>query len=201
MKRIGITGPTGAGKTTALHALEELGARLIDCDALYHRMLAESVPLRRALTERFGTGILDGAGAVDRKRLGDVVFGDPEALADLNGITHRLIMEEVERQCGQAQSEGCPAVAIDAIALIESGVAAGCDAVVGILAPRTVRIRRIMAREGISEVYATKRVDAQQPEEFYRRNCGYILENREEDTPQSFQRRALELFRQILGQN
>ena len=201
MKRIGITGPTGAGKTTALNALEELVARLIDCDELYHRMLAESDPLRRALTGRFGDGILDGDGAVDRKRLGEVVFGDPQALADLNAITRRLIMEEVERQCAQAQSAGCPAAAIDAIALIESGVAESCDAVVGILAPRAVRIRRIMAREGIPEGYATKRVDAQQPEEFYRRNCGYILENREEDTPQSFQRRALELFRQILAQN
>ena len=201
MKRIGITGPTGAGKTTALQALVELDAHIIDADAVYHALLESSATLRAELTARFGPSILDGEGRVNRKALGGVVFGDPAALAELNAITHRFILAEIDRQAAGAEEQGRSAVAIDAIALIESGVAESCDAVVGILAPRAVRIRRIMAREGIPEGYATKRVDAQQPEEFYRRNCGYILENREEDTPQSFQRRALELFRQILAQN
>ena len=69
MKLIGITGPTGAGKTTALGALEELGTVIIDADAVYHRLLAESAALRAALAERFGREILDGAGGLDRKRL------------------------------------------------------------------------------------------------------------------------------------
>ena len=146
MKRIGITGPTGAGKTTALDALKELGACVIDADAVYHDLLQSSAPLRSALTDRFGGEILDKAGKLDRKRMGNVVFQDPAALAELNGITHRFILAEIERLCAQAEAQGRPAAAIDAIALVESGAARRCEAVVGVLAPPEVRIRRIMAR-------------------------------------------------------
>ena len=198
MKRIGITGPTGAGKTTALGALTDLGAHIIDADAVYHRLLEESGPLRAALAERFGPSILTPEGRIDRKALGNVVFGDPEALDELNTITHRFIGEEIHRQLTQAERDGRPAAAIDAIALIESGLGEGCDAVVGILAPKEVRIRRIMAREGISEDYARRRVEAQQGDGFFRAHCGYILENREDDTPEAFRAQARALFEQIL---
>ena len=198
MKRIGITGPTGAGKTTALGALTDLGACVIDADAVYHSLLEESAPLRAALTGRFGPSILAPEGKIDRKALGNVVFGDPKALDELNRITHRFILEEIDRQTAQAEREGKPAVAVDAIALLESGVGETCDAVVGILAPKEVRVRRIMAREGIPEDYARRRVEAQQGDGFFRAHCGYILENREEDTPEAFRARARALFEQIL---
>ena len=198
MKRIGITGPTGAGKTTALGALEDLGACVIDADAVYHQLLADSAPLRSALADRFGPAILDGAGKVDRKALGAVVFGDPAALADLNGITHRFIRGAIDRLLAQAEAEGRPAAAIDAIALIESGLGETCHTVVGILAPAELRVRRIMAREGISEDYARRRVAAQQGDGFYRAHCAHILENREGDAPEEFRARALALFREIL---
>ena len=198
MKRIGITGPTGAGKTTALGALEELGACVIDADAVYHRLLEESAPLRTALAGRFGPGILDREGKVDRKALGGVVFGDPEALADLNDITHRFILAEIDRRAARAEREGKPAVAIDAIALIESGLGESCDAVVGVLAPPELRVRRIMAREGIPEDYARRRVAAQQGDGFYRAHCAHLLENREGDTPEEFRRRARALFWDLL---
>ena len=198
MKRIGITGPTGAGKTTALNALEALGAHIIDCDAVYHDLLERSQPLRQALTGRFGPDILDREGRVDRKRLGSVVFGDPRALEELNAITHRSILEEIDRQCAQALERGCPAVGIDAIALIESGVGETCDAVVGVLAPPEVRVQRIMAREGIPESYARRRVEAQKEDDFFRNNCDYILNNDGTDGPEAAQRRALDLFRTIL---
>lgn len=194
MKRIGITGPTGAGKTTALNALTSLGAHVIDADKVYHDLLESSVPMRKALTERFGAEILDKNGRIDRKALGNVVFVDADALADLNAITHRFVLEEIERQASQAEAEGRPAVAIDAIALIESGAAETCDAVVGILAPKQVRIRRIMAREGISEEYARKRVEAQQDDTFFRTHCTHILENGGEDAG-AFEAQALALFR------
>ena len=196
MKRIGITGPTGAGKTTALNVLTELGAHIIDADQVYHDLLAHSAPMGDALTARFGSAILDKTGQVDRKALGSVVFADPTALADLNAITHRFIIEEIDRQAAQAEKEGRPAVAIDAIALIESGVGETCDAVVGILAPREIRIRRIMAREGIPEDYARKRVDAQQGDGFFRTHCTYILEN--QGTAEEFAQKALALFQTLI---
>ena len=200
MKIIGITGPTGAGKTTALRALADLGACVIDADAVYHRLLEESAPMREALTARFGASILDDGGKIDRKRLGNLVFGDPAALADLNAITHRFVEEEIARLEAQAAREGRPAVAIDAIALIESGVADRCDAVVGVLAPRELRVRRIMAREGIPEDYARRRVEAQREDEFYRTSCGYLLENNGEGDEAAFADRARTLFAELLAE-
>lgn len=198
MKIIGITGPTGAGKTTALGALRELGAWMIDADEVYHRLLEESAPLREALTARFGD-IQDKSGKIDRKKLGNVVFEDPAALSDLNAITHRFIGEEIDRQLSAARAEGRSAAAIDAIALIESGLGDRCDTVVGVIAPAELRVRRIMAREGIPEDYAWKRVNAQQGEEFFRTHCDYLLENTEHDTPEAFRARALVLFTDILS--
>ena len=191
MKIIGITGPTGAGKTTALNALTSLGACIIDADAVYHRLLTESAPLRGALTARFGD-ICDADGGIDRKKLGEVVFTDPAALAP------RFVGEAIGQLLAGAEDSGCPAAAIDAIALIESGLGTRCDTIVGIIAPAEVRVRRIMAREGISEAYARKRVSAQKGEDFFRANCGYILENTEDDTPETFGARALVLFTEIL---
>ena len=198
MKIIGITGPTGAGKTTALGALRELGAWMIDADEVYHRLLEESAPLREALTARFGD-IQDKSGKIDRKKLGNVVFGDPAALADLNAITHRFIGEEIDRQLSAARAEGRSAAAIDAIALIESGLGDRCDAVVGVIAPAELRVRRIIVREGIPEDYAWQRVNAQQGEEFFRAHCDYLLENTERDTPDAFMARALVLFSDLLS--
>jgi dephospho-CoA kinase len=196
MKLIGITGPTGAGKTTALRVLEELGGVVIDADAVYHQLTASSPALRAALEERFGP-VYTPAGQLDRKKLGGVVFADPAALADLNAITHRFVGEEIDRILDQARQRGCPAAAIDAIALIESGLGARCDALVAVLAPAEVRVRRIMAREGISEEYARARVAAQQGEEFYRAHCPYCLVN-DGDDPAAFAARARALFESIL---
>lgn len=197
MKIIGITGPTGAGKTTALRELERLGGCVLDCDEVYHRLLAGDEPLRRALTARFGD--LSGpGGCVDRKKLGAVVFDDPSALEDLNAITHRRVVEEVDRILALEAQAGRGAAAIDAIGLFESGLDRRCCATVAITAPPEVRVRRIMAREGISEDYARARVQAQRPEAFYTSRCGYTLHNSGPD-PAAFARQARRLFASILS--
>lgn len=196
MKLIGITGPTGAGKTTALQTLTDLGTVIIDADAVYHRLLVESQTMRTALIRRFAH-ILDDRGGIDRKALGAVVFGDSVALEDLNAITHRFVGEETDRIVVEAGQVGKHA-AIDAIALIESGLGARCDVTVAVLAPLEVRVQRIMRREGISEEYARKRVVAQKEDAFFRANCTYVLENTAEDTKETFAPRAKALFQRIL---
>ncbi len=142
--------------------------------------------------------MFDEGGALDRKKLGAVVFRDPAALADLNAIAHKHVGAEIDDRLMRAEREGWPAAAVDAIALLESGLSGRCDAVVGVLAPEPLRVRRIMDREGISEQYARMRVAAQKGEDFFRRHCTHILENTEADTPGTFARRARALFETIL---
>ena len=197
MTIIGITGPTGAGKTTALNELEKLGGVIIDCDAVYHELLKSDLTLQGELQSRFGV-LTDENGVFDRKKLGGVVFHDPAALADLNAIAHRHVVDAVKVILSQAEQEKIPAAAIDAIALFESGLADLCQATVAITAPADIRVERIMAREGISREYAQSRVNAQNPEEFYTSRCQHTLRN-DCASAQEFGARAETLFRSILN--
>ncbi len=187
---IGITGGTGSGKTTALEAVRELGGFVIDCDALYHELLAGNKRMLEEIEARFpGTA---AGGAADRKKLGRLVFADPEALAALNSITHKYVDMEVRRLLEREEAAGRRLAAIDAIALIESGLGRLCNLTVAVIAPEAERIKRLMAREGISEDYARLRISAQKSDEWYRERCDVALVNsggREE-----FKRLCLERF-------
>lgn len=193
---IGITGPTGAGKTTVLNVLRELGGAVADCDGVYHELLSTSVPLREELAARFGPGIFDENGDLRRKELGAIVFGDPDALADLNAITHRHIVSELERRIAQAEGEGRPAIALDAVALLESGAGTLCGTTIAVTAAEEVRVGRIMAREGIGEDYARARVKAQKPSAWFEERCAHTLRNDGEKA--SLEKQAWELFKSIL---
>ena len=199
MRIIGITGPTGAGKTTALHALVDLGAAVIDCDGVYHDLTENSAPMLDELRRRFGDGIFDSDGALQRKVLGTIVFGDEGSLADLNAITHRYVNDEVDRRLDQARGEGRPAAAVDAIALLDSDLRDKCHCTVAVTAPDEVRVRRIMARDGIGEEYARLRLAAQKPVEYFEHNSDYTLRNDGED-PAEFYRRARALFEPLIFQ-
>lgn len=196
MRIIGITGPTGAGKTTALNALRDLGAEVIDADALYHKLLEEDEGLKKALRAAFGEQIADKMGRIDRKALASAVY--PGRLGELNALTHPAILSAIGKQVELARKAGKPAVAIDAIALIESGLGEKCDEVVAVLAPLEVRVKRIMVRDGIDDGYARRRAMAQKDDGFFRAHAGYVLENRADDTPEGFRERAAELFRRLL---
>lgn len=196
MTIIGITGPTGAGKTTALRELEKLGGCIIDADAVYHQLLESNCALRKKLEERFGP-MTDALGRFDRKKLGAVVFRDPAALTDLNTIAHRYVGAEIRRRLEDAERSGYSAAAVDAVALFEGGLADLCQTTLAITAPPEIRIGRIMAREGISEDYARARVAAQKADSFYTEKCQHALVN-DCESPEEFGVRARELFQSIL---
>ncbi len=196
MKIIGITGPTGAGKTTALDVLRDLGAEVIDADGVYHDLLDRDEGLKKALKAAFGEQIEDKMGRIDRKALAAAVY--PDRLEELNALTHPAVLSAIDERVERAEQEGKKAVAIDAIALIESGLGEKCGAVVAVLAPLEVRVKRIMVRDGVGEDYARRRALAQKDDGFYRDHAGYVLENLESDTSETFRRKALELFQRLM---
>ena len=167
---IGITGGSGCGKTTLLQCIGEKGGLILDCDAIYHGLLTSDGQLLSQIDSRF-PGVVE-QGQLQRKKLGAIVFSDEKALQDLNKITHSAVKAAVTQRL-----QGHRLVAIDAIALFEGGLAELCHTTVAVTAPTEDRVRRLMARDGISEEYARKRIAAQRSNESFSSMCDVVLEN------------------------
>ena len=172
---IGITGSSGSGKTSALMALKELGACILDCDEIYHQLLQTSAEMLDELDAAFPGVVTQGK--LDRPALARIVFEEPSLLQCLNHITHRYILKQVQRRMDDARQAGIAVCAVDAALLVQSGFSALCDVVVGIVARRETRMARIMRRDGLSREQAIARIHAQPDDDFYHRNCDYVLCN------------------------
>ena len=138
MSILGITGGTGSGKTTLLNCAKAMGITVIDCDAVYHDLLANNAQMLAEIKSHFPAAF--SSGTFDRKALGKIVFADSDKLAKLNTITHRYVLCEVERILQKSTH-----AAIDAIGLFESGLDKLCDTTVAVTAPMELRIKRLVS--------------------------------------------------------
>lgn len=185
---LGITGGTGCGKTTLLNILREQGGLVLDCDEIYHTLLQTDKALLAAIAARFPGTVENGS--LQRKKLGALVFSDNDALLDLNRITHAAVKQAVLQRLAEK-----PALAaIDAIALFEGGLAPLCDLTVAVTAPEEDRVKRLMARDRISEEYARSRIAAQHTEDWFRQRCDFCLENN--GTEAAFRDKCLAFLRE-----
>ena len=186
---IGITGGTGCGKTTLLNVIREAGGLILDCDAIYHELLKTDRALLEAIAARF-PGTVE-SGMLQRKKLGAIVFSDPNALQDLNRITHSAIYQEVLRRLEETPR----LAAIDAIGLVEGGLSELCHVTVAVTAPEDVRVARLMARDGITEDYARSRIRAQHDAAWFQAHCDHVLEN--SGTLEAFRDKCLAFLHQL----
>ena len=188
---IGITGGTGCGKTTTLSVIADLGGVIIDCDKVYHDLLKTDTAMLDAIESRFPGTVIDSV--LDRKALAAIVFSDENALKDLNAITHGAVKKELVRRI--EHTAGNVPIAIDAIGLFEGGLSELCHVTVAVTAPLEDRVKRLTARDDITEDQALQRINAQKPESYFRQHCDYVLENT--GTQENFREKCLAFFQKL----
>ncbi|MDD3193715.1 MAG: dephospho-CoA kinase [Oscillospiraceae bacterium] len=174
---VGLTGQTGAGKSTVSRALADCGIPVIDCDRLAREAVEPGSECLSQLVGAFGREILRPDGSLDRAGIAAIAFPDPERLAVLNRITHKAILALLKRQLGLLESAGEKLAVVDAPTLFESGADRFCSAVISVIAPEKLRYKRILTRDHLEPEAAKKRMGAQQTDDFYTRRSDYILVN------------------------
>ncbi len=159
MLRVGLTGGIGSGKSTVSELLAAHGAVVIDYDVLAREAVEPGSPGLQAIADRFGSGVITADGTLDRPALAAIVFADPEALTDLNAITHPAIWRLAAER--EAQAGPHAIVVHDNPLLVEMGAAEHCDVVVVVDVPEEVQIARLVSTRGMSEDDARARIATQ----------------------------------------
>ena len=170
----GITGGSGAGKTTVSDIFLKSGIPVIDADKAARAVTEPGEKCLDELTDFFGSEILQSDGTLNRKKLADIAFSDERRLKKLNEITHKYIKINIENQLSEIKGK---IAAIDGAVIIGSEVEELCAFIVSVTAKREVRIKRITARDNISAESAKKRLAAQPGDDFYIEHSKYIIRN------------------------
>lgn len=179
MKIIGIVGGMGAGKSTVIAILSELQpVSYISADLIGHEILLKGQPAYEPIIEAFGKSILDDQGEIVRRRLGALVFGDEASVKHLNEITHPLITQGVMTRIEEAKrTRPDQHIILEAALLLESGLADLTDLVVAVYADLDMRLKRVIAREGLDEAQIIKRFKAQKEWEELKAAADYVIDN------------------------
>ena len=174
---IGLTGQTGAGKSTVSGIFVKKGFALIDADKITRDVEAVGTPCLEELFEYFGDGIKNADSSLNRKALAKIVFTDKRKLEILNSIVHPFITAEIFAKINQYSSEGYGMVLLDAPTLFESKASDFCDLIISVLAEPEIRCERIIQRDGLSKEAAYERMNAQLPEGFFIQHSDYVVRN------------------------
>ena len=175
MKIIGLTGLTGAGKSTVAQKLMAYGCYHIDADKVAREVINNNENVKNKLKERFGDDVINDDGTTNRPLLATRAFADEQSTNDLNNITHPAVTEEIQSIIKDMEEVGYRGIIIDAIALFESGEDALCDFTVAVVAPKEIRLERIMKRDDITEEKALERINAQKDESFFTSRADFVL--------------------------
>jgi dephospho-CoA kinase len=171
---IGVTGGIACGKSAVLKILGELGAELIDADSVYHELTRTGLPLWRSLRSQFGDEILACDQSIDRRKLGAFVFSDAAALADLDALTHPAVVAEIKHRIFKSASA---VIAIDAVKLVESGLADVCDRVWLVTCDPEVQLARLLLRSRLTYEDARRRLAAQPAFAAHAKRADVIIDN------------------------
>lgn len=173
-KLVGLTGPSGTGKSTLSPIAEQAGFTVIDCDRIAATVTDDPALLKR-LESAFGDVVRDGR--LDRKALADRAFASAGETERLNRIMLPVIVEKIEQEIDRHMAEGKLKILLDAPTLYESGLDAACDTVVAVLARPELRAARIKARDGLTPMQLKKRLNAAKSDAFYLEKAAYIIHN------------------------
>ncbi len=184
----GITGRSGSGKSYVSNIFAQYGFTVIDSDAVSRNVTMADSACLKEITEFFGNGILLADGSLNRRALGEIVFYDKDKLKTLTSITHKYILEEIERIIAESDRD----ILIDAPLLFEADLDKRCDATIGVIAYDNILIKRISARDGISLETAAARLAKQHNNDFFVKNCTYIIENN--GTAEELEKKTKELI-------
>lgn len=160
-KLVGLTGGIASGKSTVAAMLRDLGAPVVDADQVAREVVEPGTPALADIVDRWGETVLDANGYLDRKKLGDLVFGDDEARLALNAITHPRIAAASQQRIADLTAAGAEVIVYEAALIVENQLHKGMDALVVVSVPREVQLQRLVERDGIGTAEAEARLDAQ----------------------------------------
>lgn len=179
MKIIGITGSSGAGKTTLSSILsKKANVKIMDADKISKELVMPGNPYLKAIEEAFGKDILLEDGNLNRKKLADIIYNDDNARKKLNGLTFKYVLDEINNRIESVSNDkSIDYVIIDAPLLFEANLDRVCDKVVVLIADEDLKIERICMRDGIDKDTAKKRLSIQKDDEYYISKADYIIRN------------------------
>ena len=173
---IGITGSSGAGKSTICEILQkEYNVKIINADKIAKRLSCKGTSYINEIIGKFGKDIVDEKGELKRKKLAQIIYNNSDKRKELNNCTFKYIKKEIEEEIKKIEKEEI--IIIDAPLLFECGLDKLCDKVIGVISKRDLQIERIIARDNIDYNQAESRLNAQEDNEFYIKKCDAIIEN------------------------